>query len=886
MGGAMTDTITFLQGEPTKRATKMWLADGTTADYDAGWQFQPHTVPVANLDELATLLVQAQSHPNILAIRGTFLGDEHARGIVREDGPAVTAPGWYRRWKELYADTPHHWMCADIDNYTPPPGIDPVLDPTRAISAFIGQHLPPAFYGAGYHWQLSSSAGHPTKKGLLKAHVWFWLETPHTGAELEAWAPEAIDRTLFRVVQVHYTALPLFAAGVVDPVPLRHGNVAGGLVPLVLTPAERAAAAAPRAGRQMIDPRTKPGLVGAFCRTYSIESLLAPGATLADQFTYVPGSDRRLNWVGGSSAGAQGAYLSDDRLHLCNEHAHSPVGNTPLNAFDAVRVYCFGHHDRAPGVHPMVLNEMRTTPSYGKMCDWAMGLAPVAAALRAENEARASGVAVVPASVVVVPASGVAAVSVPVAGGDTPISTPEARAVAGETLLFPPAQVAHFAGCVYISSIHKILTPGGKLYDQQRFNAVYGGFSFMMDGQNARAVRSAWECFLESQAVLFPKVDGCAFRPELPPGSVLALEGYTYANIYVPIETRQVEGDVGPFLRLVEKMLPNERDRRILLTYMASMIRNPGVKFQWWPVLQGAEGNGKTAFIRVLQHCVGHRYSHLPNTGEMAKNGIKFTAWIVGRLFLGFEEVYVPGRREFLEEMKPIVTNDSLQVEAKGVDQTMEDNRANGLMCTNHEDGVPVSVDGRRYSVFYTAQQSKADKIRDGMCGDYFPDLYDWFKGKGAYADGGLSYGYAVVNWYLQTQYVLSAEFDPAGACQEAPSTSSSAAAIKASMGTIEQEILEAIEQDEQGFRGGWVSSAALAKLLARIGKGIPINKRRAVMQSLGYDWHPHLKDGRATHPTIFDGPGKIRLYVKRDALITQITDHREIMAKYISDQQ
>jgi hypothetical protein len=869
-----TDTITFVEGIPGSRATKMWMADGDTANYDAGWKFKHHTVAIADLAALAALLEQAQPHPHIHAIRGTFKGDAHAQTISRPDEkdgrmmPAVVGGGWYRKWKELFDDMPHHWMCIDIDNYTPPLGIDPVLDPTRAISAFIGQHLPAAFYGAGYHWQLSSSAGHPTKKGLLKAHVWFWLETPHTGAELEAWAPEAIDRTLYRVIQAHYTALPVFAPGVVDPVPQRHGNVPGGLVPLVLTPAERSAAAAPRAGRDMIDPRTKTGIVGAFCRTYSVESLLEPGSTLADQFEYVRGSDRRLNWVGGSSANAQGAYLSDDRLHLCNEHAHSPVGNTPLNAFDAVRVYCFGHHDREPGVHPMVLNEMRTTPSYKKMCDWAMGLAPVVDAMRAENEARMS----VPAGVV--------------PGVVTPVSTPEARAVAGETLLFPPAQVAHFAGCVYVSSIHKILTPGGKLYDQQRFNAVYGGFSFIMDGQNARTVRSAWECFLESQAVMFPKVDGCAFRPELPPGSVLALEGYTYANIYVPIETRQVEGDITPFLRLVEKMLPNERDRRILLTYMASMIRNPGVKFQWWPVLQGAEGNGKTAFIRVLQHCVGHRYSHLPNTGEMAKNGIKFTAWIVGRLFLGFEEVFVPGRREFLEEMKPIVTNDSLQVEAKGVDQTMEDNRANGLMCTNHEDGVPVSVDGRRYAVFYTAQQSKADKIRDGMCGDYFPDLYDWFKGKGAYAEGGLSYGYAVVNWYLQTQYVLSAEFDPAGACQEAPSTSSSAAAIKASMGTIEQEILEAIEQDEQGFRGGWVSSAALTKLLARIGKGIPINKRRSVMQSLGYDWHPHLKDGRATHPTILDGPGKIRIYAKRDALITQITDHREIMAKYISAQQ
>lgn len=872
----MTDTITFLIGEQGKRASKMWLPDGTTADYDAGWRFQPHAVPVADLAGLSTILTQAQTHSNALAIRGTFRGDAHAQGVTQRSGtgeilPAVSAPGWYRRWKELFDDVAHHWLCIDIDGYVPAAGINPVLEPARAVLSFIEDHLPVAFEGAGFHWQLSSSAGHARNAGVLKAHVWFWLNTPMTCADLTVWSDTigpAIDRTLYRVVQVHYTALPVFAPGVVDPVPVRCGLVPGPAVTLVLDAGMRDAADKLRTrdaeggGRDLIDPRTKTGIVGAFCRAYSIEQVLE--GPLNDCFQYERGSDRRLTWLQGGGA-VGGAYITDDRLHVCNTHNTSPTGPGALNAFDLVRVYCFGHLDAAPGVDPLALVQMGTRPSYRACCAWAAPQPAVVAQMSQGGPALDAAV---------VPASG------------NPVSMVETTAVTDNTLLFPTEQVAWFAGCVYIASIHKILAPGGKMYDQQRFNAMYGGRSFVMDPTNARTVRSAWECFLESQALAFPKVDGCAFRPELPPGSILTLEGYMYANIYVPIETRQVEGDPEPFLRLVRKILPNERDQHILLTYMASMIRNPGVKFQWWPVLQGTQGNGKTAFIRVLQHCIGKRYSHLPNVAEMAKNGIKFNSWIAGRLFLGFEEVYVPGRREFLEEMKPIVTNDSLQVEAKGVDQTMEDNRANGLMCTNHEDGVPVTIDDRRYSIFYTAQQSKADKIRDGMTGDYFPDFYDWCTGKGKYAEGGLSYGYAIVNWWLRTQYKLHAEFDPAGACQEAPSTSSTHAAVTNSLGLIEQEILEAIEQDEQGFRGGWVSSAALTKLLTRIGKNIPINKRRAMMQSLGYDWHPHLREGRATHPTIFDGPGKIRIYAKRDALITQIRDPREVMAKYISDQQ
>ena len=482
----------------------------------------------------------------------------------------------------------------------------------------------------------------------------------------------------------------------------------------------------------------------------------------------------------------------------------------------------------------------------------------------------------------------------PVSAGAPPVApvpaAPPAQAtpaaITGETLLLPAAQVGYFAGCIYIAGLHRVMAPDGQMYDQQRFNAVYGGRSFVMDATNARTVRSAWECFLESQAIAFPKVDGCMFRPERPSGAVITLEGRRYVNMYSPIETRKVDGDPEPFLRLMTKMLPDARDRDILLTYMASMLRNPGMKFQWWPVLQGAEGNGKTAFIRLMQHCVGKRYSHLPNTGEMAKNGIKFNAWIVACLFLGFEEIYVPGRREFLEELKPVVTNDSLQVERKGVDQTMEDNRANGLMCTNHEDGVPVTTDTRRYAIFYTAQQRAADKLRDGMTGDYFRDFYDWCYGRGVYAAGGENYGFSVMNWWLRTQYILKAEFDPAGACQVAPRTSSSDAAIRASLGPVEQEILEAIEAEQQGFRGGWISSVALDRLMENTGKRIARNQRRRILQTLGYDWHPHLRDGRTTHGTLIDGGGKFRLYIKAAHSDRVLTDSKAIVDKYVADQQ
>jgi hypothetical protein len=98
---------------------------------------------------------------------------------------------------------------------------------------------------------------------------------------------------------------------------------------------------------------------------------------------------------------------------------------------------------------------------------------------------------------------------------------------------------------------------------------------------------------------------------------------------------------------------------------------------------------------------------------------------------------------------------------------------------------------------------------------------------------------------------------------------------------------MEAIEQGIAGFKGGWVSSMALDKLLIRLqaGRRIPINKRRELMQSLGYDWHPGLRDGRVTMTVTPDG-GKPRLYIKAGHEHTGLLGGGEIARAYEESQK
>ena len=103
----------------------------------------------------------------------------------------------------------------------------------------------------------------------------------------------------------------------------------------------------------------------------------------------------------------------------------------------------------------------------------------------------------------------------------------------------------------------------------------------------------------------------------------------------------------------------------------------------------------------------------------------------------------------------------------------------------------------------------------------------------------------------------------------------------------VEQEIQEAIDQGRPGFAGGWVSSIALTKLLdgLKMSRAIPLRKRRAVMVTLGYDWHKGLRNGRVDNTVAFDG-GKPRLFIRNGHIHGNLTTQPEIIRHYAEAQQ
>lgn len=455
----------------------------------------------------------------------------------------------------------------------------------------------------------------------------------------------------------------------------------------------------------------------------------------------------------------------------------------------------------------------------------------------------------------------------PVPVPDTPISRDPVQRN-GFQFLAGTDLAAHFRGCVYIASQHRVLTEAGKLMKPEVFNAAFGGYVFSIDASNDKTTRKAFEAFTESQAYHFPRADRLAFRPELTPGSIFTEAGTDYVNCYYPYHGERIPGDVEPMLNHMKLLIPNDRDREILMSWVASCIQNPGKKHQWSPVLVGTEGNGKSLIGKIVRYALGDRYTAEPRSNQL---GGQFNGWIENKLFAIIEEVHMNGRREMMDSMKPLITNSVIEVEKKGVDSYDADNRCNILLCTNHKDAVIKTRNDRRYAIIYTGQQTMDDRRRDGMVGDYFSKLWDWFR------LGGFAACADYFDKYPVTVNMLG----------DAPETSSTDEAIAQTMGGVEQEILEAVDEGRCGFAGGWISSFALDNLIEHIraGRQIPPRKRGELLKTLGYEPHPALRNGRCNNPVAVDGGRKPKLYIKQGHIHANLQRPAEVERHYAAAQ-
>ena len=158
--------------------------------------------------------------------------------------------------------------------------------------------------------------------------------------------------------------------------------------------------------------------------------------------------------------------------------------------------------------------------------------------------------------------------------------------------------------------------------------------------------------------------------------------------------------------------------------------QNMGELLSWAPVFVGGQGVGKSVFGEIVRAILGDRNVGTVSTAQVGSN---FNGWATGRLVNDIQELRIAGHNshEVANAIKPLITDRTIQIETKGVDQYSTINTTNYLCYTNHPNCIPMEDDDRRFWVINSAIERRTDI--DDMVGipyvEYYGRLFDAIRG-------------------------------------------------------------------------------------------------------------------------------------------------------------
>lgn len=301
--------------------------------------------------------------------------------------------------------------------------------------------------------------------------------------------------------------------------------------------------------------------------------------------------------------------------------------------------------------------------------------------------------------------------------------------------------------------------------------------------------------------------------------------------------------------------------------WMAHNVQQPGVKIRWAPLIKGVEGDGKSIFGDLMASVMGR--VNVRNVSPKVL-GTDFTGWAEGSALVVLEEIKLTGhnRHDNMNALKPVITNDHVEVHRKGKDGYDAVNTTNYIAFTNFVDALPLTDTDRRWFIIFTpfaAIEQMAAAIGPGVPRDvlsaYFANLVAMIQ----------QYPAELRRWLLD--HKISADFKPNSS---APMTDEKAVMIGMGVSEEESAVRELLEKGGVGistsvFASSYVmgellttgsdvslATSAWSRLLVRIGytRAPKKLKWRGKTENVWVLGHKHMEPGdlrKALDATVLD---------------------------------
>lgn len=376
---------------------------------------------------------------------------------------------------------------------------------------------------------------------------------------------------------------------------------------------------------------------------------------------------------------------------------------------------------------------------------------------------------------------------------------------------------------VYVDAEEEFYYMDSRLALSERaFNARNNRFLLTKkDRANMEAVPEQQAAALALNVYQIPVVSGYVYLPGAD--RIVEWDGQKHANKFnaediVPVPdklTSKARRAVEAVKRHFEISYPVEREREILLSWLAYTIKRMDRKIRWAVVMQGVDGAGKGFVGEMLMAIMSRNNVETVNAQALEE---KYTSFFESRKVVVLEEARIHGTSRYavMDKLKPFITNDVVSIRRMHRDSYNVPNVTSTIILTNHSDALPVYDADRRYFVISTHFQTKQmiEKFRERH-----PDHYDDIFNAIAYHPG------AIREWL--EDYPLHPEFDPDG---HAPMTDAKSRMIDLARGDDEDEIEEMIAESRD---------PEVSNLLLNVGK----LRDMAMDNSVGVPYGPKLSN-------------------------------------------
>lgn len=187
-------------------------------------------------------------------------------------------------------------------------------------------------------------------------------------------------------------------------------------------------------------------------------------------------------------------------------------------------------------------------------------------------------------------------------------------------------------------------------------------------------------------------------------------------NLWRGFAVNAVPGDCSLFLGHIKHVLCKGNDDyyRWMVQWMANAVQNPDKPGQVAIVLRGGQGTGKGTFAKMLGKLFGVHYKYVSDPTHVTGT---FNSMLADAVLLFADECFVVNDKAAESALKALITEETLRVTPKGVDNMESRNCIHLIMATNKEWAVAADQDDRRFFVVEIDDKHQTDR-------DYFAPLY------------------------------------------------------------------------------------------------------------------------------------------------------------------